>query len=361
MKIALLADTHFGIHKGHPAFADNMSSFLRQIFFPYLRSHGIINIIHLGDLVDSRRGISFQTLNRITTDFIHPIIDNHLGCYILAGNHDAPYKNSLECNAVREILRGYVSNFQIIDGPSVDSVFGKAAYDKSFIMMPWICEDNKESACDLLKETRLRVVFGHFQLNGYAMHAGRTCEEGEDDAKLQDFDLVVSGHFHERSRKGVVQYLGAPCEYTWADAGCKRGFGVLDTDTLTIEYIENPFTMFTTLVYDNGLQDVSPCDTVFPTSNVFNKMVRVVVKSKMNQLDFDRAIKEIEDSGPLSLKIIDSSIDMMVDDIDIDESYDENPTKIFGDFLGSMQNSVGMKKKEVENILVKAYNTSYTI
>lgn len=351
MKIAILGDTHFGGNKSHPVFADNMSSFLGKQFFPYLRSRGINKIIHLGDLVDSRRGISFQTMNRITTDFVNPIIDNHIDCYILAGNHDAPYKNSLEHNAVREILRSYQSNFNVIDYPIVLSLFGKANYDKSFIMIPWICDDNKESIHDLLNETRLRVVFGHLELNGYAMNAGKMCEDGTEDTKFQAFDLVVSGHFHERSRKRVVQYLGAPCEYRWSDAGCKRGFGVLDTETLQIEYLDNPNPMFVTLVYDDHPSDGWG-------SNICNKMVRVVVKKKTDMSSFDRAMTAIEDAGPLSLKIIEDQIDPTIDDIDIDESYGETPTKIFGDYLGSMQNSTGLDKKKVEGILVNAYNQS---
>ena len=348
MKIALIGDTHFGVHKGHSAFADNMSSFLRQRFFPYLRSRGIVRIIHLGDLVDSRRGISFQTLNKVMMDFVDQVIDNHMGCHMLVGNHDAPYKNSLECNAVREILRGREDNFQVFDGPSeVDT--GKFQY----LMVPWICDENLMEITEWMNTTDKRVVFGHFQLNGYSMHAGRTCEEGDNDAELQRFDLVVSGHFHERSKKGVVQYLGAPCEFTWADAGCKRGFGILDTETLTIEYVDNPFTMFTTLVYEDSLMTMS--------SDIFNKMVRVLVKKKTSQADFDRTMRVVEDAGPLSLKIIEGPLDMVADDIDIDESYDENPTKIFGDYLGSMQESAGLDKKRVESILVDAHNKSLTI
>lgn len=358
MKIALLADTHFGMHKGHSAFADNMSSFLRQRFFPYLRSRGINGIIHLGDLVDSRRGISFQTMNHIRMDFIEPIIDNHIECHVLTGNHDSPMKDTLFPNAVRELLTPYQSNFTIIDDPRT------ITYTNRFkcVAIPWVCDENRENVQGLLNETKAKVIFGHFQLSGYAMHATRLCEEGEDDTKLQGFGLVVSGHFHERSRNGVVQYLGAPCEYSWSDAGSPRGFGILDTETLTIEYINNPFTMFQTLVYDDELKSI-PMEGV-PAEDVpavYRKMVRVIVKKKSNQADFDMDMKYLEDFGPLSMKIIEGSLDMAADDIDIDESYDENPTKIFGDYLGLMQDSVGLDKKRVEGILVQAHKNSLTI
>jgi DNA repair exonuclease SbcCD nuclease subunit len=73
-----------------------------------------------------------------------------------------------------------------------------------------------------------------------------------DDAILQKFKMVVSGHFHEPSTKGNVNYLGAPCQYTWSDCGGWRGFGIFDTETFGLTKVQNPNVIFMTVGYDDA-------------------------------------------------------------------------------------------------------------
>ncbi len=56
MKIALLNDTHFGCRNDSPAFIEYQNKFYNDLFFPYLQQYNIKTLVHLGDVVDRRKG-----------------------------------------------------------------------------------------------------------------------------------------------------------------------------------------------------------------------------------------------------------------------------------------------------------------
>ena len=69
MKIALLNDTHFGARNDNPAFINYFNRFYDEIFFPYLAEHNITNLIHLGDVVDRRKFINYNTAHNFQEKF----------------------------------------------------------------------------------------------------------------------------------------------------------------------------------------------------------------------------------------------------------------------------------------------------
>ena len=42
---------------------------MKVIFFPYLEKHNIKTVIHLGDLMDRRKYVSFKTAKNLEKDF----------------------------------------------------------------------------------------------------------------------------------------------------------------------------------------------------------------------------------------------------------------------------------------------------
>ena len=84
MKIALITDTHWGVRNDNNSFMDNTKSFLDDVFFPYLQLHNIRDVIHLGDLVDRRKYINFNTANRLKEDFIKPLLDKNLNVHLVS-------------------------------------------------------------------------------------------------------------------------------------------------------------------------------------------------------------------------------------------------------------------------------------
>ena len=104
MKIAIITDTHFGARADSKAFADYFYKFWDNTFFPYLIENGIKTIIHCGDLMDRRKYVNFDTLNRMRRDFVKPMIDNGITMHTIVGNHDTYYKNTVAVNSVEELF-----------------------------------------------------------------------------------------------------------------------------------------------------------------------------------------------------------------------------------------------------------------
>ena len=69
MKVAIIADTHFGARNDNTFFLDYMLQFYEGIFFPYLEKHNIKTVIHLGDLMDRRKYVSFKTAKEFRERF----------------------------------------------------------------------------------------------------------------------------------------------------------------------------------------------------------------------------------------------------------------------------------------------------
>ena len=142
MKIALITDTHWGVRNDQLAFLDNNKKFLDDIFFPYLDTHSIDTVIHLGDLVDRRKYLNINTAKRLRDDFISPLHAREIRPHLIVGNHDTYYKNTNSVNSIREI---YGNDFRIYE-TATEVVFDEVP----ILFIPWICEDNREATFKLI-------------------------------------------------------------------------------------------------------------------------------------------------------------------------------------------------------------------
>jgi len=311
MKLALISDTHSGVRNDSIAFHDKSKLFYDNVFFPYLKDHLITTIVHLGDLVDRRKYVNYYTANRLQSDFLKPIEEMGLDVHFLAGNHDCFYKTTNEVNSLRELL-AYRENFHIYDMDTASVVFDQLGV----IMIPWICDENRDRVISHIKRTGADVAFGHLELKGFEMFKGILSPHGEDASLFQKFKMVCTGHFHHKSTVKNIHYLGAHGEFTWADYDDPRGFHILDTNTLELTFIENPFKMFRKLVYD----DVRGSDVIM---NIESCMIKVIVGAKNDMKAFDEYITQVEKLNPLSLQILDEGqLPAKFESYGLDESQD---------------------------------------
>ncbi len=96
--------------------------------------------------------------------------------------------------------------------------------------------------------------------------------------------------------------LGSQYEFDWSDEqkgfGAK-GFHVFDTVKKTIEFVPNPCKLHQEIVYLNGQIDYE---------QTTDQIVRIVVKEKPSQKNFDKFINIIKDEKPYKLDIIDLTL-----------------------------------------------------
>ena len=101
MKIALITDTHFGARNDNLNFNDYFYEFYEGVFFPYLQQNNIKHCIHLGDLMDRRKFVSYRILKDFRERFIQPFNYLKINLHILVGNHDIYFRNTNDVNSYK--------------------------------------------------------------------------------------------------------------------------------------------------------------------------------------------------------------------------------------------------------------------
>ena len=349
-QIALITDTHWGARADSPIFAQHISRFYDEVFFPYLDAHGINFIIHLGDIVDRRKYINFVTAKNLTKDFIEPIRKKNKFLYALIGNHDTFYKNTNEVNSM-DVLYGDRAGFTYISEPiEID-------LDCKILMMPWICSENYDHCMKMIQKTDAQVLFGHLELKGFEMYKGQPNDHGFESNVFDKFDVVCSGHFHHKSSRGNIHYLGAPYEMTWSDYDDPRGFHIFDTKTRQLTFIENPNKIFHKIHYNDT--DMQLEDVLIHDFNEYkNCVLKVIVKNKSNPHMFDVFIDKLEKAGVADLQVVEDHLNLNLE-VDEDILKDAEDTLTL---LTKYASQVSKhKSKELSKFLQDLYSEALTV
>lgn len=341
MLVAIIADTHWGVRGDSPTFHQYFSRFYREIFFPYLVKHNIKTVIHLGDLVDRRKFLTYSTANVMRKEYIEPSEQLGLRTHVIAGNHDCYHKNSNEVNALREIVMGR-DGFIIYSNP-VDLNLEREHRSVKVLMLPWISPDNELKSAQAIMATSAEICFAHLELKGFEMARGQMMDHGMDASVFSKFKAVYTGHYHMKSSKGNIHYLGSPYEMTWADCDDPKGFHVLDTDTMKIEYIQNPITLFQKIHFDANTRAPDTTD----------KIVKVIVHPGANRKTLDKFVSNMEKSA-LDIQVLDDHLNVddsggqaiMIDDL-------EDTMKIVNDYV--MASEIDADKAALIGLLKQLY------
>lgn len=343
MKVALITDTHWGARGDSVAFASYFNKFYDEIFFPYLKENNINHIVHLGDVVDRRKYINYVTARNLN-NFMKRCFDEEITLDVIIGNHDTSFKNTNDVNSMNELYGQSKYNVNIYSEPQEVDLYGlKVAF------VPWICSGNYERSMAFLKSTNAQVLFGHLELQGFEMYRGSYNDHGFDASLFDSFDVVCSGHFHHKSDKGNIHYLGAPYEITWSDYNDKRGFHIFDTETRELEYIENPLSMFHKIYYDDTTGEDIVVDSSYKGS-----YIKIIVRKKSDPLKLDRLISAFEAVGPTDIQVLEETLAMNIegDDEAIDEA--EDTLTMLRKFVENVY--TGSNKKSLDGLLTELYN-----
>lgn len=355
MKIALLTDSHAGVRNDSLAFHDYMQRFYHNIFFPYLSDNGIRTVVHCGDIIDRRKYININTAYRLRKDLIEPALEAGIKWHQIIGNHDTYHKNTNEVSSFIELFGSYnkFSHINIYD-KATEVMFG----DTKILLVPWICDDNKEHSFKLIKETNAQIAFGHLELQGFEMFKGSIISHGEDPTLFGRFDIVCSGHYHHRSNRDNIYYLGSPAEYTWADYNDPRGFHVFDTETRSLTFIENPYKMFHKFWYNDG--DPKFVETKIDYDQFSGKIIKIIIKEKNNPLWFDKFIENVEKTNPVDIQIVEDHLNLnLEEDQDIiDEA--ESTIDIFKKYITGAEIK-GIDKVKLEKKISDLYFEAVTL
>lgn len=332
-------------------FQDYFAKFYSGLFFPTLEKYKINKVVCLGDLVDRRKFINFNILNRIKQDFTHPLEARKIDMDIILGNHDVFYKNTNNINAV-------------------DELFGKSKYIRSYaettevlldklpvLYVPWINMDNYERSMKRIQETKCKYVLGHLELAGFEMYRGIKNETGMDAKIFRKFKQVMSGHYHHKSDDGKIFYLGTPYEMTHADLNDLKGFHIFNTANGDLKFVQNPHKMFHRIYYDDRKKELSELIGKNKMDKFQGTYVKVVVTHKTNPFFFDQFIDALQLVQPADVSVIEDMSEYS-DDIE-DVNLAEDTLTILGKYVDGMDLDIDKQKiKEfLHTLYMEAQNT----
>ena len=170
MKLLLITDQHFGYNSSQ-VFLDYYKDFYHGTVMPYIDHNKIDMVICLGDSFDKRKNINISVLMEAKNMWFSQLAEREIRMPMLVGNHDSYYKNNLFVNSPKILLeQEYHENIIVFDRPV--EIFPPKY---SFLMLPWICDDNRKITMQRIENSNARFVFGHLELDGFPMYRDIYC------------------------------------------------------------------------------------------------------------------------------------------------------------------------------------------
>ena len=348
MKIALLNDTHFGVRNDSEAFRNYQLRFYNEIFFPYLEKHNIKTLVHLGDVVDRRKFINFQTASIFRKQFWDRLYQEQIDTHIIIGNHDTYFKNTNDVNAIENLYTTFDKRNEpwIYTKPRVVEFDGLP-----ILFMPWICDDTKLESMQMLNTAKAEIVMGHLEIKGIEMQNGVINEFGNEKADFSRFERVISGHFHKNTDDGQIYYCGSQYEMTWSDYQDPKGFHIFDTETRELTKISNPLTIHKKIIYDDKKKDYTNFD-IQPYNNHFIKLIAL---NKTNEEMFDKFVERLYN------EITVHDLNIVEDYSDIKASVRDDILEMGEDTITFLNNYVDQLETDVNKTRLKEYLKSIYI
>ena len=328
MLIAILTDTHAGVRNSNIFFMNNQRKFYNKVFFPEIDKRGIKVILHGGDALEDRKNLNTLAIKSLCEMYYDECEKRQITQYQILGNHDVFYRNTNDVHSLDIFDKAY-QHLNIIHDTAEIELGGKV-----FSLMSWINNENLESRLEFIKNTKGDVLLSHLEIKNFEMTAGNVCEHGLDQEILRHIPLVLSGHFHLATQQGNIKYLGNNTQTNRGDLGQKKGFWIIDTDDLSMEFIHNPYDVYNQLYFDNDINimdfDVKPytdqivvvyiksyLDVNQKKLNLYidklNRTAHSVTVQELNQISVDSASVDVDIEAIDTIGIINSYIDSAID------------------------------------------------
>jgi hypothetical protein len=212
-------------------------------------------------------------------------------------------------------------------------------------LVPWINNENYDEYTKWIKSCKAKVIGAHLELNNFEMMRGIPAHSGMSADLFSHFDTVLSGHYHTKSSKGNVHYLGSQMEFYWNDSDDPKYFHILDTETLEITPILNPHRMFYKLEWRNG------CDA--DLSQIKDKFVKIVVTEKSDPYLFDKFVDEVNSYNPHELKIAETFDEFMGENVDDSAISIEDTPTLLNDYVDAVDTE--LNKSRIKSIIKALY------
>ena len=268
---------------------------------------------------------------------------------IFPGNHDVFYKNTNELCSLKELLGYFTSNINIIMKPTVLDYAGL-----NVAVIPWINNSNYKEYTDFALNCKADILGAHLELKGFDMMAGFPNPHGMNADIFSRFEQVLSGHFHTKSSRDNIHYLGSQMEFTWADVDDPKYFHILDTETRDITPVRNPITIFKKFIYDDKTNDYSNIDI----KEFEHKFVKIIVLNKTDLYMFDRFLDKLQSIETYELKIAENFEEFLGESVEDDKVSLEDTTELLDSYVEAVDTDLDKEhiKVKLRELYTEAQN-----
>jgi DNA repair exonuclease SbcCD nuclease subunit len=234
-----VSDQHFGSNSHSKGRFESQMAFFEQQFFPYLLENKVKDVLSLGDIVHNRNVVDLYILQELKQRFFAWFEEHKIRLHLLQGNHDTYFKNSVSHNFYVENLNEFGYSIPYVDTKVV--TLGKYTIG----MVPWVIEED-----NLTLPEKCDIICMHADIQGMPLQNGIYSKDGLPVSTFNNYRYVFSGHFHKKSEKNNIRYVGTQYQLTWNDFDEVKGFYVLGDD-YDLEFIENDINPRFIKVYYN--------------------------------------------------------------------------------------------------------------
>ncbi len=226
----IITDTHFGVKNNSTKFLDNQLRVFEDLRDMVDNSPDPrIDLIHLGDLFDSRSTVSIYVFDRVKKVFIDLYNrlkkrDSQNTIIFLAGNHDFYSQNSSEVNTLSSLMSSVLPDCKYITQGC--KIIHRCLYIPWYTvedieLMKEVCEENKDKYDTIFTHTDLYKVVSDL---AFLQHLGK---------------IVISGHIHKSAKyiydNSKLYNISPPYAINFGDAGDEsKGVWKLEDGDLTL-------------------------------------------------------------------------------------------------------------------------------
>lgn len=335
MKYLLVGDSHWGISGCNQSMIQQNINVWNYIF-SIAESHNVEAIIDCGDFLDKRKEIDANLL-----DIINKNVMEKLPCplYLTVGNHNLYYRDNSLVNNISIFKKMFPNDVEVVDKPmSLETID----------LIPWVNKDNVDEISKYINDSMNDYCVGHFELNGFNFDKVRVAtvnDEKISKSKLGKYKKVFSGHYHIRSEKDNILYVGTPHQLTWIDEGVEKYIYILDTDSGDITELVVPFEMFKQIEIKEDNWDY------YCTDELKGKKVRILYDDTFDSKLFNDIQTRFIQINP-DIQFIRKATPKKKDvEIKLDESKN-----LLDSILDYVNNIKPENQDKIESLIKKVYN-----
>lgn len=329
MKLLLITDLHWGCRNDLQIFYDYFDKFYNDLV-TYMNDNNLKCVFILGDVFDRRKFINFKTLNAAKRYMFDKFKDADITVHVVLGNHDIHYRESLELSSPMLVLGEY-DNVHVYTEPTTVQI-----ENTTIDLIPWLCKENENQIMNHIKQSSSDLCFGHFEFVNFPMHKGIDSLTGMSTDMFEKYELVCSGHYHTKSQRGNINYIGTPYEMCWEDCDDPKGFHTFDLTTRELTFHQNLHKMFYKIEYDENV--------VSDVGDLTNKFVKLIVVNKTDLFKYDMFLSDLYSKKCYDIKILDNIVDVLNQDVD-DKIDLEDILDVLGNYIDKIDLEETQKNK----------------